>query len=130
VRDGTDARSTRLYLEDLAVGDTFESTEHVLDAEQILEFARRFDPQPFHTDEEEARSSFFGVLAANGWHTAATTMRLLVEGACRFRAGSLGGQRGHLAAADSSGGCFARHQHCRGDPVIKVTPKSRCRNCP
>ena len=68
-----------LFLEDLAVGQTFESREHVLDAEQIIAFARQFDPQPFHLDDAAARETFFGGLAASGWHTAALTMRLVVE---------------------------------------------------
>lgn len=69
----------RLYLEDLHVGDRFISASTTLDAEQIKAFARQFDPQPFHLDEAAADQSFFGGLAASGWHTAALTMRLLVE---------------------------------------------------
>jgi len=69
----------KLYLEDLHVGQRFVSEPHVLDAEQIKAFAAAFDPQPFHLDEEAAKSSLFGGLAASGWHTAALTMRMLVE---------------------------------------------------
>lgn len=69
----------KLYLEDLSVGMTFESREYKLDAAQIQAYAREFDPQPFHTDEDAARATFFGGLAASGWHTASITMRLLVE---------------------------------------------------
>jgi acyl dehydratase len=68
-----------LYLEDIAVGQTFESAPHVLTVEEIKDFAGRYDPQFFHLDDEAARESLFGGLAASGWHTAATTMRLLVE---------------------------------------------------
>ena len=68
-----------LYLEDLYVGQRFESRPHALDAEQIKRFASEFDPQPFHLDDEAAKDSLFGGLAASGWHTAALTMRLLVE---------------------------------------------------
>lgn len=68
-----------IYLEDLAVGSVFRSSDYQLDAEQIREFARQFDPQPFHLDEEAARNTFFTGLAASGWHTAAITMKLLVE---------------------------------------------------
>jgi acyl dehydratase len=68
-----------LYLEDLSVGQRFESRPHCLDAEQIKKFAAEFDPQPFHLDETAAAGSLFGGLAASGWHTAALTMRLLVE---------------------------------------------------
>lgn len=70
---------TRLSLEDLAVGDEFRSGEHAVDEAQIIEYARAFDPQPFHLDASEAESSFFGGLAASGWHTASITMRLLVD---------------------------------------------------
>lgn len=68
-----------LYLEDLSVGQRFESAPHRLDAEQIKKFAAEFDPQPFHLSEEGAEGSLFGSLAASGWHTAALTMRMLVE---------------------------------------------------
>lgn len=71
--------SEQLYLEDLYVGQRFESRRHTLNVEQIKRFAGDFDPQPFHTDEEAAKDSFFGSLAASGWHTAAITMRLLTE---------------------------------------------------
>jgi acyl dehydratase len=79
-----------LYLEDLSVGDRFESGEHALDAEQIKAFALQFDPQPFHTDEEAAKSTFFGGLAASGWHTAALTMKLLVESGIPLADGVIG----------------------------------------
>ncbi|HKX92209.1 MAG TPA: MaoC family dehydratase [Sphingomicrobium sp.] len=69
----------RLYLEDLHVGQRFVSAPHRLDAEQIKRFAAEFDPQPFHLDEEAAKDSLFGSLAASGWHTAALTMRMLVD---------------------------------------------------
>jgi len=68
-----------LYLEDLMVGQTFESGARAIDAEAIKQFAQQFDPQPFHLDETAAGRSFFGALAASGWHTAAVTMRLLTE---------------------------------------------------
>lgn len=69
----------KLYLGDLHVGQTFESGEHILDAEQIISFAKAYDPQPFHVDAEKAKDSFFRDLAASGWHTAAITMKLVVE---------------------------------------------------
>ena len=68
-----------LYLEDLHVGQTFVSEPVGLTAEEIKAFARAFDPQPFHLDEDAARDSLFGGLAASGWHTAALTMRMLVQ---------------------------------------------------
>ena len=72
-------KSERLYLDDIHVGQTFASEPHCIDAEQIKRFAAEFDPQPFHLDEEAARNSLFKGLAASGWHTAALTMRMLVE---------------------------------------------------
>ena len=71
--------ASALYLEDLFVGQRFESRPHPLDESQIKRFAQEFDPQPFHLSEEGAARSIFKTLAASGWHTAALTMRLLVE---------------------------------------------------
>jgi acyl dehydratase len=69
----------RLYFDDLHIGQRFTSRSHSLDEEQIRTFAGQFDPQPFHLDDQAARHSLFAGLAASGWHTAALTMRLLVE---------------------------------------------------
>lgn len=69
----------RLYLEDLYVGQRFTSAPRAVDADQIKRFAAEYDPQPFHLDEEAAKDSLFKGLAASGWHTAALTMRLLVD---------------------------------------------------
>jgi acyl dehydratase len=69
----------RLYLEDLFIGQRFSSAPHRLDADQIKAFAAEFDPQPFHLSEEGAEGTLFGTLAASGWHTAALTMRMMVE---------------------------------------------------
>ena len=68
-----------LYLDDLTVGQTFESGTHALDAAQIIAFATQFDPQPFHLDPEAAEASFFQGLAASGWHTMSITMKLIVQ---------------------------------------------------
>jgi len=67
------------YLEDFAVGQTFGSGPLRIDGERARAFAAEFDPQPFHLDEAAARRSIFGGMTASGWHTAAVTMRLLVE---------------------------------------------------
>ena len=67
------------YLDDFAVGQTFGSGRMRIDEDRIKSFAAEFDPQPFHLDAEAARKSLFGGLAASGWHTAALSMRLLVE---------------------------------------------------
>lgn len=80
----------RFYLEDMYVGQRFISRSHVLDEEQIKAFAGQFDPQAFHLDDEAAQSSIFGGLAASGWHTAAITMRLLVDGGAPIAGGIIG----------------------------------------
>lgn len=74
----TGQSETPLYLEDLKVGQVFESEHLDVEREAVLAFAGEFDPQPFHLDPEQAQASLFGSLAASGWHTAALTMRLLV----------------------------------------------------
>jgi len=68
-----------LYLEDLRIGMRFATAPYALDQQQIVAFARQFDPQPFHTDPDAAKASFFQGLVASGWHVAAVTMRLLVD---------------------------------------------------
>src|SRR4051794_24101697 len=67
-----------LHLDDLHEGQRFESASLEVTAADIKDFARLFDPQPFHLDEAAAEGTFFAGLAASGWHTAAATMRLLV----------------------------------------------------
>ncbi len=78
------------YLEDFAVGQTFGSGRLRVEEERIKSFAAEFDPQPFHLDEEAARGTLFRGLAASGWHTAALTMRLLVEGELKPAGGIVG----------------------------------------
>ena len=70
---------SKLYFDDLHVGDTFESRQQRIDEADIIAFASLYDPQPFHTDPEAARNTFFHGLAASGWHTMGITMRLIVE---------------------------------------------------
>ena len=79
-----------LFLEDLRVGQTFGSGTHALDDAQIFAFAGQYDPQPFHLDHDAAADSLFGGLAASGWHTAAITMRLLVDGGAPVSGGVIG----------------------------------------
>jgi acyl dehydratase len=86
----TAPQSERLYLDDLHVGRRFASGTHALDERQILAFANEFDPQPFHTDREAAKGSLFRGLAASGWHTAAITMRLQVDGGLPIAGGIIG----------------------------------------
>jgi acyl dehydratase len=78
------------YLDDFAAGFTFRSATARIDAEQITRFATEFDPQPFHLDEQAARGTMFGGLAASGWHTAAVTMKLMVESDFKPAAGIIG----------------------------------------
>ena len=78
------------YLEDFAVGHTFGSGRLRIDGERALAFAAEFDPQPFHLDEAAARRSIFGGLTASGWHTAAVTMRLMVETELKPAGGIIG----------------------------------------
>jgi acyl dehydratase len=85
-----------LYLDDLRVGQRFISGSLTVDAAQIKAFAAQFDPQPFHLDEAAARNTLFGGLVASGWHTAAMTMRLLVDGGAPL-AGGLIGAGGEIA---------------------------------
>ena len=68
-----------IWWEDFKVGERTEMGSHTFGAEEIIAFARQFDPQPFHTDPDAAKESFFGGLIASGWHTCAIAMRLMVQ---------------------------------------------------
>ena len=68
-----------LYWEDFKVGELLEMGSHCFTAEEIIDFARQFDPQPFHIDPQAARESFYGTLIASGWHTCAVAMRLMCD---------------------------------------------------
>ena len=105
----TQTNSHVLYLDDLKVGQRFVSATHAIDADQIKAFAREFDPQPFHLDEDAAKDTFFGGLAASGWHVAAITMKLLVGGA-PIAGGVVGG-----------GGEIAWPKPTRPGDVLQVT---------
>lgn len=72
-------RSPRWHWEDFPVGTVRRFGPVTLTREAIVDFAARYDPQPFHLDEEAARASLFGGLAASGWHTAALTMRMMCD---------------------------------------------------
>ena len=79
------------YLEDFAAGQVYLSGTLAVTEAEILAFARAYDPQPFHLDDAAARQTLFGGLAASGWHTAAMTMRLIVESEFRPAGGVIGG---------------------------------------
>ena len=78
-----------LHFEDFAAGQTFALGEHVLTESEIVAFASEFDPQPQHTDPEEAANGMLGGLIASGWHLCALSMRMLVD-ELFSRASSLG----------------------------------------
>ena len=83
-------QSVERYLEDFEVGQKFSSGKLRVEKEQIKSFAAEFDPQPFHLDDDAARKTMFGGLAASGWHTAAITMKLLVESDLKPAGGIVG----------------------------------------
>jgi acyl dehydratase len=79
------------YFEDFAVGQVFKPRGRVqVDKDEIIAFAKKYDPQPFHLDEEAARQSIFGRLVASGWHTAAMTMSLIARSEYRPAGGTIG----------------------------------------
>lgn len=71
--------SYKYYWEDFAVGQVRETGGHSLNEEEIIEFAKKYDPQPFHIDREKAKQSAFGGLIASGWQTAGLCMRMLCD---------------------------------------------------
>src|SRR5712691_8147953 len=103
-----------LFLEDLHAGQRFSSGPHTIDEAQIKEFAAQFDPQPFHLDGEAAKATLFGGLAASGWHTAAITMKLLVESGLPLGGGIIG-----------SGGEISWPRPTRPGDTLTVSAKSK-----
>jgi acyl dehydratase len=82
---------TKRYFEDFVVGEVSRPSRRVrVDKDEIIAFAKKFDPQPFHLDEEAAKHSVFGRLVASGWHTAAITMSLVAANEQRPAAGTIG----------------------------------------
>jgi acyl dehydratase len=79
-----------LWLEDIHVGHRFRTDVYDLTADDIIEFATKWDPQPFHLSDETAQDTFFHGLAGSGWHTAAITMRLLVTSGIALARGIIG----------------------------------------
>lgn len=89
--------NVELFFEDFAPGRVFDLGTTVVDREEMVTFARRFDPQPFHVDDEAGKTSLFGALAASGWFTASLWMRTYVDGVLA-RAASLGSPGGEEIA--------------------------------
>ena len=81
---------TEHYLEDFKIGQIFDAGPLQVTEDSIKRFATEFDPQPFHLDARAATDSLFGGLAASGWHTAAMTMRLLVDSDLKPAGGIIG----------------------------------------
>jgi acyl dehydratase len=79
VNDKQRAREKKYFFEDFEVGRVWEIAGPTLTKESIVEFASRYDPQPFHVDEEAAKHSVFGGLVASGWHTVSLCMRMICD---------------------------------------------------
>ena len=79
-----------LWLEDIQVGSRFRTDEYEVTRDDIVAFARDYDPQPFHLNDSAAEGTFFRGLAASGWHTAAITMRLVVTSGIPIATGIIG----------------------------------------
>jgi acyl dehydratase len=79
-----------IYYEDLEVGLTSKFGRYDVTREEVMEFAQKYDPQPFHLDDEAAAKTHFGRLSASGWHTCAMTMAMLVENMKTSRQAGLG----------------------------------------
>lgn len=115
-----------LYLDDLKVGDRFASSAQRTDAADINTFARHFDPQPFHLDEESARHSLFGNLVASGWHTVAVAMRLFIAGGGFPVAGGIVGTHAGLRFLAPVRAGDELHAACE---VLEVTPSPIVARC-
>ncbi len=110
-------RNAALYLDDIQVGLCFKSATYTVEEKEIMDFAKQFDPQPFHTDPQTARDTIFGGLIASGWHTAAMTMRLLLS-AFPIAGGNIGlGGEAAWPKPTRSGDII----HIEGE-VIKIQP--------
>lgn len=106
-----------IYLEDLREGQRFVSAPREIGAAEIKAFAAEFDPQPFHLDEAAAADTFFGGLAASGWHTAAMTMRMMIE--AMPVAGGLIGAGGELSWPRPTRPGDVLHVECT---IERITP--------
>ena len=79
-----------LYFEDIEIGVTRSFGHYAVTREEVIEFARKYDPQPFHLSDEAAAETHFGRLSASGWHTSAMMMRMIVDSATEVPRASLG----------------------------------------
>jgi acyl dehydratase len=116
------------YWEDLAIGFTDSFGPIAVDREEVLAFAQRYDPQPFHLDDDAAAQTHFGRLAASGWHTCAMMMAALVE-----RWQQLPGRQEHLLGAMGIDELRWRHPVHPGDILrgtIELVEKIESRSRP
>lgn len=79
-----------LYFEDMEIGAKASYGRYEVTREEVIEFASKYDPQPFHLDDEAAAQTYFGRLSASGWHTCAMTMSMMVEHFTKEQTASLG----------------------------------------
>ena len=79
------------YFEDLEIGAIDRFGRYEVTREEVMDFAAKYDPQPFHLSDEEAAQTHFGRIAASGWHTAAMAMRMIVDNFAVSEQASLGG---------------------------------------
>ena len=75
----TSVNTDMLYFEDLQIGSMQYFGSYDVTREEVIEFAGKYDPQPFHLDDEAAAATYFGRLSASGWHTGAMMMRMMVD---------------------------------------------------
>ena len=83
-------RLAMIYFEDLEVGATTEFGTYEVTREEVLEFAEKYDPQPFHLSDEAAAKTHFGRIAASGWHTAAMVMAVIARHVVKHEQAGLG----------------------------------------
>jgi acyl dehydratase len=79
-----------IFYEDLAIGTTRNFGAYEVTREEVMEFASKYDPQPFHLDDEAAAQTHFGRLSASGWHTCSMTMRMMVDNMMNEKSAGLG----------------------------------------
>ena len=79
-----------LYLEDMKIGQKASFGNYRVTRDEVIDFASKYDPQPFHLDDDAAAKTHFGRLSASGWHTAAMTMSMLVENLKNAKQAGLG----------------------------------------
>ncbi len=79
-----------MYFEDLEEGTTASFGRYEVTRDEVIDFARRYDPQPFHLSDEAAAQTHFGRISASGWHTCAMVMRMMVDNITERRHAGLG----------------------------------------